>query len=113
MKISEKQNEIKKLEKERKAIMNKIKLNDNRFRQIIAKLMFREKQLLAKIEDLQNLMNEKDKVIQSEKIGLKRRQSKVVNIDDYRHNAEEELETTQNKVAQLRYNINDLESALL
>ena len=111
--ISSKQNEVNKLEKDRKAIMNKLKLNDNRFRQIIAKLMMREKHLLAKIDELHSSLTDKDRVILSERNGLERKQLRVVNLDDYRHNAEEELGTTQGKVTQLQYDINDLESDLI
>jgi chromosome segregation ATPase len=111
--IADQQVEIQKMEKERKAIMNKIKRNDNRFRQIIAKLMFREKQLLAKVESLQAALNSKDYTLTSEKNNLQRKQAKVVNIDDYRHNAEEELEDTRDKVTSLQYDIDELEYKLL
>lgn len=111
--IANKQGEIEKLEKERVFIMENLKQNDTRIRKIVGKLTFREKELLAKVEELQGLLNEKEALINSEKHGLERKQARVVSLDKHRHNVEEELQITQAKVKLLQHDIEDLESELL
>lgn len=111
--IASKQTEIQRLEQERIFIMENLKQNDTRFRKIVGKLTFKEKQLLAQVEELQGLLNDKEALINSEKHGLERKQARVVSLDQHRRNAEEDLQTTQARVKRLEHDIEDLESGLL
>ena len=92
--------------------LRSINKNHSRFKDY-RQLLFREKQLLAKIEDLNLLLCEKEQELDTFRNSLQQNEEKIVHIDKQRGKSEGDLEAARRILVQHQAELEKLEKAVL